>query len=132
MYIYNISFTFPNLHLILFQTSDFLPNRSPWLDGFMDVVVAQDDGDNVLTRDGLNAILTVDSYIKNVMATVTEKRSVDYDAICSRWEGSCIQHPILALYRYNASLADHVKLKFPYDNHMFIGNSLGQVSIGLL
>ena len=114
-------------------TGRFLPDRSPVLDGFADIVIKSRTGGNVLTRDHIADVIRLDEFVRGVRALDDNGKPYGFEDVCARFKGGCLQHPILMAYRGNASLVDGTDLTYP--NHLvggspfFVGHILGGVQL---
>ena len=113
------------------QDQDFLPNRSPELDGFADVIVVREDGGNILTEEGLKTIIDLDSFIHTIKAKSPDSNNTvySYNDICARWQGHCIEQPALMMFNRDPQLVNILRLEFPKHNGVFLGLTLGGVKL---
>lgn len=111
------------------QTDGFLPERSPVLDGFTDVLIAASHEGDILTPKYLQSVINLDQFIRNVTALDDAGKLYGFEAICATWQGQCIDHPVLLVFQRNASLANFIKLTYPTYSHIFLGHSLGNVTM---
>lgn len=111
------------------QAGGFLPDRSPVLDGFADLIVCTADGSNILTPNMMSSVLKLDNFVRNVTAYDAEDKAIKFDSLCATWGEGCIESPLLMLIQRNASLVPFVPLTYPIFNRIFLGHSLGNVTV---
>ena len=116
-------------HFHVDQNGGFMPERSPSLDGFLDVIIASRDGSNVLTSRNLEAILRLEQLIHNASAPDDSGQTFRFKDICSTWEDDCMEHPILLAYKRNPALVDTTHITYPKHGYFFMGHSLGNVTV---
>nr|XP_054772716.1 patched domain-containing protein 3-like [Lytechinus pictus] len=121
----------------LFMTGDegveFLPNRE--LDLFIRrgrLIITPAEGDNIMKKEMFEEIVKLDEKIRTI--SLHDNGTLDnYDTLCMKWLGHCLDNNIMTIYRDNVAMFDHINLTYPYFNTpqypLFIGPNLGGVVV---
>lgn len=119
----------------LFMTGDegeeFLPNRE--LDLFIRrgrLIILPAEGDNIMRKEMFEEIVKLDEKIRTI--SLHDNGTLDnYDTLCMKWLGRCLDNNIMTIYRDNVAMFEHINLTYPYfetpQYPLFIGPNLGGV-----
>ncbi|XP_071481622.1 patched domain-containing protein 3-like [Diadema antillarum] len=115
---------------------EYLPSRGKGTADFgANVIVRSRVNNNVLVEDIMAEILRLDKAVRNITIKTPNGTALRYSNLCSKWQGSCLENPVLQVLRYNASRINDIALTHPVfrlpntSTELFIGASIGDVSL---
>jgi len=130
------------------QHGGFMPERSPALDGFLDIVISSKDESNILQSKHIESIIQLEELVNNVTVTDSTGSTYNYQDICASWkerngEEGCMPMPLLKLiYENNPTNVDKTEVNYPKQGYsmkmengmenivdLFMGNILGNVTV---
>ncbi|XP_022093260.1 patched domain-containing protein 3-like [Acanthaster planci] len=97
------------------------------------VIIRQKDGQNILTQAAMEDIINLHEQIMNITIQ-HDNQEYKFTNLCIKWDGTCNENLILALYDYNASNVPLTPLTFPLYTLVgdtvpyFLGGGLGGVT----
>ncbi|KAK7174086.1 hypothetical protein R3I93_001304 [Phoxinus phoxinus] len=78
-------------------------------------------GENILTKAALDDIIELDRQVKNMTTGNTFK------TLCAKTKGKCLSNAILDIINDNPTEIVSLKIKYPINNNMFLGTTIGGV-----
>ncbi|XP_072037068.1 patched domain-containing protein 3-like [Amphiura filiformis] len=100
------------------------------------VIFQAKDEFNVLTSAVMEDILSLHWLIMNITVYDGEHNETEYqfEDLCLKWEGKCLENAVLDFYNYNAKEVDSIEITHPYatnpeDDVFYLGGDLGGVTV---
>ena len=111
------------------QNGGYMPERSPNLDGFLDIIFVSQDGGSMLTEENIARVVAMEQFILNVTTTDDDGNEYGFADICANWKGECMDHPILMAYHRDPTAVNTTHLTYPKYGYLFMGHALGNVTV---
>ncbi|XP_066538156.1 patched domain-containing protein 3-like [Hoplias malabaricus] len=105
------------------DTGDFSRLRLSAEGTYAALIITASQGENVLTEEGLQEVIDLDTAVKNFDA------GSKYSSLCAQSKGKCMFNPVLDMISYNSSKISATKLIYPLHEKTFLGSILGGVQL---
>ena len=106
-----------------------IPGRSPYLDGFLDIIIVPRDGGSILRRELIQSVLDLENMILNITVEDPNGNTYRFNDVCGNWKGECVDHPILMAYNRDPDLVNITTITYPRYEYYFLGQVLGNVTV---
>ncbi|KAG1927990.1 patched domain-containing protein 3-like [Pimephales promelas] len=90
---------------------------------YASVIITGLRGENILTEAAFNDILELDGRVKNITSGNT------FENLCAKTKGRCMSNAILDMINNNASEIISLSIKYPMNNGIFLGTTIGGVEL---
>jgi len=90
---------------------------------YASLIITDLRGENILTEAAFNDIIELDGRVKNITSGNT------FENLCAKTKGRCMSNAILDIINYNAAEIISLNIKYPMNNDMFLGTTIGGVEL---
>ncbi|KAG1928572.1 patched domain-containing protein 3-like [Pimephales promelas] len=105
------------------QSEEFSQLRLSSEGTYASLIITDLRGENILTEAAFNDIIELDGRVKNITSGNT------FENICAKTKGRCMSNAILDIINYNAAEIISLNIKYPMNNDMFLGTTIGGVEL---
>ncbi|KAK9977225.1 hypothetical protein ABG768_019046 [Culter alburnus] len=90
---------------------------------YASLIITGLQGENILTKAAFNDIIELDRRVKSITT------GNNFENLCAKTKGRCLSNAILDIINYNATEIVSSNIKYPMNNGMFLGTTIGGVEL---
>ncbi|XP_048016283.1 patched domain-containing protein 3-like [Megalobrama amblycephala] len=106
------------------QSEEFSQFRLVSEGTFASLIITGLHGENILTDAAFNDIIELDRRVKSISTGLNA-----FDKLCAKTKGRCMSNAVLDIINYNATEIVSSNIKYPMNNGMFLGTTIGGVEL---
>ncbi|XP_051722044.1 patched domain-containing protein 3-like [Ctenopharyngodon idella] len=105
------------------QSEEFSQFRLVSEGTYASLIITDLHGENILTEAAFNDIIELDRRVKSIMTRNT------FENLCVKTKGRCMSNVVLDIINYSATEIVSSNIKYPMNNGMFLGTTIGGVEL---
>ncbi|KAK9962835.1 hypothetical protein ABG768_008185 [Culter alburnus] len=106
------------------QSEEFSQFRLVSEGTYASLIITGLHGENILTEAAFNDIIELDRRVKSISTGLNT-----FDKLCAKTKGRCMSNAVLDIINYNAIEIVSSNIKYPMNNGMFLGTTIGGVEL---